>query len=74
MHYSCASGARTVQVARTAGARAWRQEHGWAAQNQRGQCDWSKRTGRGEAGVRLDETRGAFRPYGESRETWIMLR
>ena len=48
MHYSHASGERTVQVAGTAGARAWRQEHGWAAQNQRGQCDWSKRTGRGK--------------------------
>lgn len=46
-HYSRASGARTFQLAGTAGARAWRQEHGWAAQGQHGQCDWSKLRGRG---------------------------
>lgn len=39
---------KDISGCRNGGARAWRQEHGWAAQNQYGQCDWSKPRGRGK--------------------------
>lgn len=67
MHCTHASGGRGLQLAGTAGARALRQERGWVAQNQPGQCNWSEVRGGGKVGVRLDEARGHPDLDGETR-------